>query len=136
MYVCMISMSMDVWDTYRCVCMIYMITMSIDVWCICVWYTYVHLYNIHMFVIYVMYTFLTFWDGRIYQLHLCRGVEPLAQRVSWYDSKPSDGEFPVMLELWGMQSNPSLPSIPSPHWPGVITADRILSLHQIGLFDI
>ena len=26
-----------------------------------------------------------------------------------YDSKQSDGEVPVILELWGMRSTPSLP---------------------------
>ena len=31
-----------------------------------------------------------------------------------YDTKQSDGEVPVMLELWGMLSTPSLPSISSP----------------------
>ena len=29
-----------------------------------------------------------------------------------YDTKQSDGEVPVMLELWGMRSTPSLPSLP------------------------
>ena len=29
-----------------------------------------------------------------------------------YDTKQSDGEIPVMLELWGMQSAPSLSSLP------------------------
>ena len=33
---------------------------------------------------------------------------------SRYDTKQSDGEVPVMLELWGMQSTPSLPSFPGP----------------------
>ena len=28
-----------------------------------------------------------------------------------YDTKQSDGEVPVMLELWGMQNNSSLPSL-------------------------
>ena len=29
-----------------------------------------------------------------------------------YDTKPSDDEVPVMLELWGMWSTPSLPLLP------------------------
>ena len=45
-----------------------------------------------------------------------------------YDTKQSDGEVPVMLELWKMQSNPSLPSLPSPLWLGVVTPDRVLSM--------
>ena len=28
-----------------------------------------------------------------------------------------------MLELWGMWSTPSLPSLPGPLWPGVIAPD-------------
>ena len=34
------------------------------------------------------------------------------QWVSWYDTKQSDGETLVMLELWGMQSIPLLPLLP------------------------
>ena len=34
-----------------------------------------------------------------------------------YDTKQSDGEVPVMLELWGMQSTFSLPLLPGPSWP-------------------
>ena len=32
-----------------------------------------------------------------------------------YDTKQSDSEAPVILELWGMLSTPSLPSLPGPH---------------------
>ena len=45
-----------------------------------------------------------------------------------YDTKQSDGVVPVMLELWGMQSTPSLPSLPGPLWPGVVAPDRALSM--------
>ena len=45
-----------------------------------------------------------------------------------YDTKQSDGEAPVMLELWGMQSIPLLSSLPDPLWPGVVTPDRVLSM--------
>ena len=31
-----------------------------------------------------------------------------------YDIKQSDGEVPVMLELWGMWSTPSLSLLPGP----------------------
>ena len=37
-----------------------------------------------------------------------------------YDTKQSDGEVPVMLDLWGMQSTPSLPSLTDLLWPGVV----------------
>ena len=49
-----------------------------------------------------------------------------------YDTKQYDGEAPVMLELWGMQSTPSLPSL----WPRVVAPDRVLSMSKIELFDI
>ena len=45
-----------------------------------------------------------------------------------YDTKQSDGKVPVMLELWGMQSTLSLPSLPGPLWPGVVAPDRALSM--------
>ena len=34
-----------------------------------------------------------------------------------YDTKRSDGEALLMLDLWGMQSTPLLPSIPDSLWP-------------------
>ena len=34
----------------------------------------------------------------------------------------------VMLELWGMQSTPSLSSLPGPLWPGMVALDRVLSM--------
>ena len=45
-----------------------------------------------------------------------------------YDSKQSGGEASVMLELWGMQSTPSLPSLPGPLWPGVLAPNMVLSM--------
>ena len=38
-----------------------------------------------------------------------------------------------MLEFWGMRSNPSLPSLPGPHCPGVVAPDRVISMGQIEL---
>ena len=38
-----------------------------------------------------------------------------------------------MVELWGMRSNPSLPSHPGPHWVGVVAPDRVLSMSPIEL---
>ena len=35
-----------------------------------------------------------------------------SNECSLYDTKKSDGEASVMLELWGMQSTPLLPSLP------------------------
>ena len=35
-----------------------------------------------------------------------------------YDIKQSDGEVPVMLELWWKRITPSLPLLPGPLWIG------------------
>ena len=40
------------------------------------------------------------------------------------DTKQSDREVPAVLELWGMRSTPSLPSLPGPLWPRVVAPDR------------
>ena len=48
-----------------------------------------------------------------------------------YDTKPSDGEAPVILELWKMKSTLLLPSLPGPFWPGEVALDRALSMGQI-----
>ena len=50
-----------------------------------------------------------------------------------YDTKQYDGDAPVMLELWGMRSTPSLPSLPDPLWPEVVAPERVLSMDQIEL---
>ena len=69
----------------------------------------------------------------IYQLYLCRRVRPPPNECPGYDTKQSDGEVPVMLEIWGMQSIPSLPSLPGSLWPGVVALDKVLSMGQIEL---
>ena len=61
------------------------------------------------------------------------GKDPPAQWVSWYDTKQSDGEVPVMLKLWGMWSTPSLPLLPGPHWPEMVASDRALLMGWIEL---
>ena len=40
-----------------------------------------------------------------------------------------------MLDLRGIQSTPSLPSLPGPLWARVVAPDRVLSMGQIELFD-
>ena len=40
-----------------------------------------------------------------------------------YDIKQSDGQAPVMLELWEMKSTLSLSSLPGPLWPEVVASD-------------
>ena len=76
------------------------------------------------------------WGCRIHRIHVCRWVRP-HQRVSWiYDTKKSDGEVLVMLELWGMRRTPSLQSLPGSVWPGVVAPDRALSMGQIELIYV
>ena len=50
-----------------------------------------------------------------------------------YGTKQSDGEVPVMLELWEMRSSPLLPSLPDLLWIGLVAPDRVLSMGQIEL---
>ena len=51
-----------------------------------------------------------------------------SNKCSGYDAKQSDIEVQVVLELWGMRSNPLLPSLPGPLWPRVVAPDRVLSM--------
>ena len=53
-----------------------------------------------------------------------------------YDTKQSDGEASVILELWGMLSTPSLSSLTDPPWSRAVTPDRVLSMGQLELLDI
>ena len=64
---------------------------------------------------------------------LQKGKTPPHNECPRYDTKQSHIEVRVMLELWGMWSTPSLPSLPGPLWPGVVAPDRILSMGQIEL---
>ena len=50
-----------------------------------------------------------------------------------YDTKESDGEVPVMLEIWGMRSTSSLPLLPDLLWPRMAETDNVLSMRQIEL---
>ena len=70
---------------------------------------------------------------RILRLLLCWGVTPSPNKCPVYNTKQSDGKVPVMLELWGMRSTPSLPSLPGPLWSRMVAPDRALSLGQIEL---
>ena len=58
-------------------------------------------------------------------------VTPTTNECPGYDTKQSDGEVLVMLELWGMRSIPLLPSLPDPFWHEVVAPDRVLSFGQI-----
>ena len=68
------------------------------------------------------------WGCRTHRLHLCRGVRPPPNECPDYDTKQSDGEVPVMLELWGMQSTPLLPLLPGPLLPRMVAPDWVLSM--------
>ena len=61
------------------------------------------------------------------------GEDPSSNKCLGYDSKQSDGDVPVMLELWGMLSTPSLTLLPGPLWLRVVAPDRVLSIGQIEL---
>ena len=50
-----------------------------------------------------------------------------------YNTKQSDGDVAVMLELWGMRSTPTLSSLSGPLWIRVRASDKILSMNQIEL---
>ena len=77
------------------------------------------------------------WGSRILRLHLCGGVIfPSTKEFSGYDNEQFDSETPVKLELWEMQSIPSLSSLPSPLWSGVVASYRVPSMDQIELTDI
>ena len=65
------------------------------------------------------------WGYRIHWLYLCRRLRsPPPNEYPGYYTKQSDGEVPVMLELWGIWSTPSLLLLPGPLWPGVVAPDR------------
>ena len=56
------------------------------------------------------------------------GLRTPTNECPGYDTKQSDGEVPVMLELRGMWSTPLFPSLPGLLWPGVVAPDKALEL--------
>ena len=68
----------------------------------------------------------------LHWLHLCRGV-PHPKVFPRYDVKKSDGEAPLLLEIW---STHSLLSPTGPLWPGVVSLDSVLSKGQIKLHSV
>ena len=64
---------------------------------------------------------LVSWGYRIHWQHLCRRKRPLPKECFGYDTKQSDGEVLVRLELWEMWSTPSLPLLPGPLGIGVVS---------------
>ena len=63
---------------------------------------------------------------------LLRSRTPL-NKCPGYDTKQSDSEVPVMLDLWRMRGTPSLPSLPGLLWPVVVAPNRALSMNQTEL---
>ena len=51
-----------------------------------------------------------------------------------YDTKQSNSETPVILELWGMWSILSLLLLPGLFWPEVVALEKVLFMHRIELF--
>ena len=62
------------------------------------------------------------------------GAVKYIDSFSDYDTKESDGEVQVMLELSGMRCTLSLPSPQGQLCPRVEAPDRVLSMGQIELF--
>ena len=105
-------------------------------------------YFLFLFQLFILYCWLLKtieWQSESFIKFLCqlvlwntptaplqRGMTPLKECPE-YDTKQSDGEVLVMLELWGIWSTPSLPSLPGTLSPGVVALDRVLSMDQIEL---
>ena len=61
------------------------------------------------------------------------GREYFSDECLRYDNKQSDGDVSVMLDLWGMRSTFSFPSLLGSQWPVVVTPDRVLLIGQISV---
>ena len=55
------------------------------------------------------------------------GETPSRHECPVYDTKQSDDEVPVILELWEMRITPSLPLLPGPLCSGVVA---LIGLYQ------
>ena len=53
---------------------------------------------------------------------------PSRKNYPGYDTKQSNGDIPVMLELWGMLCTYLLPSLPGSLNPGVAAPESVLSM--------
>ena len=59
------------------------------------------------------YTQICIWREYL----LCNGGKTPPNESPGYNAKQSDTEVPVMLDLWGMRSTPSLPLVTGPLRP-------------------
>ena len=66
-------------------------------------------------------------------LKACDGIFLTITKFPGYDTKQSDGEVSVMLELWEMQIILSLPMLPDPLWYYLVAPDKVLSMGQTEL---
>ena len=68
-----------------------------------------------------------------YNNYISAGGYDLPNEYPGYDTKQSAGEASVILKLRGVQSTPTLPSLPGPFCPEVVALHRVLSMGQIEL---
>ena len=86
-----------------------------------------------VFQFFFPYTYCPVCCGcKIYRLHLCRGVR-LTQKCPRYDTKQSEGEASIILEILGMRSMPSLPLLPGSLRLAIVAHDRVIFIGQIKL---
>ena len=99
-------------------------------------YIYIYIY-IHIYI--YIYTFSLFHFLFPRRLFLYNTLTTYLQRskphqwMSSYDTKQSDCEFPVLLEVWGILGVPLSLSFPGLPWPGVVVPDMVLSKGKIEL---
>ena len=86
---------------------------------------------LYCFILDIFFVCPDSWGCGIHRLHLCSGLRPPYNVCPRYDTKKSNGEDPVMPELWRILSPLSLPLLQGPLWPGVEAPDRVLSMGQI-----
>ena len=71
-----------------------------------------------------------------YNEFIAAKVEDALNECLAYDTKESDVEAPVMLELCGVRGTSLLPSLLGPIWSGVVAADKVLSMDKKKLNQI
>ena len=59
---------------------------------------------------------------------------PDSNYSTWYNTKKSDGEAPLTLELWGKWSTPPYLLLAGPFWCEVVAPDSVLSMGKIKRF--
>ena len=80
-------------------------------------------------------TSLVGWGSRILDWISAEELS-LQNECPGYDTKQSDSEVLVTLELWGIRGALSLSSLPDQLWLQVIASEKVFSMGQIELFDI